>query len=128
VLERLDQATTAVVNSIFPWYTRVTTEVKVRIKNLPSEEDIRLLKQIHLNKMIKTTGVVTVTTGILPQLSVLKYDCKMCSFVLGPFVQRQDEETKPSTCPACQSRGPFELNSEEVWQSCLMFTLYKSNY
>lgn len=110
----MDQATTLVVNSIFPWYTRVTNEVKIRIKNLPSEEDIRLLRQIHLNRLIRTNGVVTVTTGILPQLSVLKYDCKTCSFVLGPFVQRYDEETKPSTCPSCQSRGPFELNTEEV--------------
>uniref|UniRef100_A0A914N5Y3 Minichromosome maintenance protein 2 n=1 Tax=Meloidogyne incognita TaxID=6306 RepID=A0A914N5Y3_MELIC len=114
VLERLDQAVTAVVTRIFPWYKRVTNEVKVRVKNLPSEEDIRLLRQIHLNMLIKTSGVVTVTTGILPQLSVLKYDCKSCSFVLGPFVQRQDEETKPTTCPSCQSRGPFELNTEET--------------
>nr|CAD2150270.1 unnamed protein product [Meloidogyne enterolobii] len=114
VLERLDQAATAVVTRIFPWYKRVTNEVKVRVKNLPSEEDIRLLRQIHLNMLIKTSGVVTVTTGILPQLSVLKYDCKSCSFVLGPFVQRQDEETKPTTCPSCQSRGPFELNTEET--------------
>jgi len=111
----LDQAVTAVVTRIFPWYKRVTNEVKVRVKNLPSEEDIRLLRQIHLNMLIKTSGVVTVTTGILPQLSVLKYDCKSCSFVLGPFVQRQDEETKPTTCPSCQSRGPFELNTEEVF-------------
>lgn len=59
-------------------------------------------------------GVVTVTSGILPQLSVVKFDCKVCSYVLGPFVQRQGEEVRPTTCPSCQGRGPFELNVEEV--------------
>uniref|UniRef100_A0A915CM92 DNA replication licensing factor MCM2 n=1 Tax=Ditylenchus dipsaci TaxID=166011 RepID=A0A915CM92_9BILA len=93
---------------------RVTAEIKVRIKNFVIEEDIRMLRQLHLNMLIKTTGVVTVTTGILPQLAIIKYDCKACSFVLGPFVQRQDEEMKPSTCPSCQSRGPFELNVEQT--------------
>ncbi|KAL3093092.1 hypothetical protein niasHT_022542 [Heterodera trifolii] len=114
VLECLNRAATTVVVSIFPWYHRITTEVKVRIKNLPMEEDIRMLRQVHLNMLIKTAGVVTITTGILPQLGIVKYDCKSCSYVLGPFVQRQDEETKPSTCPSCQSRGPFELNTEET--------------
>uniref|UniRef100_A0A183C1X5 DNA replication licensing factor MCM2 n=1 Tax=Globodera pallida TaxID=36090 RepID=A0A183C1X5_GLOPA len=114
MLECLNRAATTVVVSIFPWYHRITNEVKARIKNLPMEEDIRMLRQVHLNMLIKTSGVVTITTGILPQLGIVKYDCKTCSYVLGPFVQRQNEETKPSTCPSCQSRGPFELNTEET--------------
>lgn len=99
---------------MFPWYNRVTAEIKVRIKNFVIEEEIRALRQLHLNMLVKTSGVITVTTGILPQLSIMKYNCKSCSFVLGPFVQRQDEEVKPNTCPSCQSRGPFELNVEQV--------------
>lgn len=92
----MNQAATSVVNSLFPWYAKhITSEINVRIKNLPSEEDIRMLRQIHLNMLIKIVGVVTITTGILPQLSIIKYDCKACSFVLGPFVQRQNEEAKP---------------------------------
>jgi len=89
-------------------------------------EDIRQLRQLHLNQLIKTEGVwecvcahtrpgvVTTTTGILPQLSMIKYDCVKCGYVLGPFVQRQQEETHPSACPDCQSRGPFDINIEEV--------------
>jgi DNA replication licensing factor MCM2 len=114
VLKRLDAAATDVVNNLFPWYSKVTPLISVRIRNLPIEEDIRALRQIHLNTLIKTTGVVTVTTGILPQLTMAKYDCEACSYVIGPFVQRQDEESKPTTCPSCQSRGPFKLNVEEV--------------
>ncbi|KAI1733172.1 MCM2/3/5 family domain-containing protein [Ditylenchus destructor] len=114
VLNRLDNGATTVIFAMYPWYNRITSKITVRIKNFVIEEDIRMLRQLHLNMFVKTTGVVTITTGILPQLSIIKYDCKTCSYVLGPFVQRQDEEVKPSSCPSCQSRGPFELNVEQT--------------
>lgn len=127
MLKRLDAAATAVVNSIFTWYTRVTPIVSVRIKGLPVEEEIRSLRQVHLNTLIKTTGVVTVTTGILPQLSVANYNCEVCSFTIGPFIQRQEGETKPSTCPSCQSRGPFSLNVEKtVYHNYQRITIQES--
>jgi len=71
-------------------------------------------RQLHLNQLVKTTGVVTSSTGVLPQLSLVKYDCGKCSFILGPFQQSQNEEVKPGICPECQSRGPFEINMEQV--------------
>ena len=58
--------------------------------------------------------MVTSSTGVLPQLSMVKYDCGKCNFVLGPFQQGQNEEIKPGVCPECQSRGPFEINMEQV--------------
>jgi len=64
-------------------------------------------RKIHLNQFVRTTGVVTATTGVLPQLSVVKYDCNKCGYVLGPFVQSQNAEVKPGSCPECQSNGPF---------------------
>jgi DNA replication licensing factor MCM2 len=64
-------------------------------------------RKIHLNQFVRTTGVVTATTGVLPQLSVVKYDCNKCGYVLGPFVQSQNAEVKPGSCPECQSSGPF---------------------
>ena len=72
------------------------------------------LRQLHLNQLIRTSGVVTSSTGILPQLNMIKYDCLRCSFILGPFYQRQDQEVKPGTCPECQANGPFEINMEQV--------------
>ena len=71
-------------------------------------------RQLHLNKLLRTYGVVMATTGVLPQLSMVKYDCFKCGFVLGPFFQRHDQEVKPGTCPDCQSNGPFEVNMEQV--------------
>jgi len=49
---------------------------------------------------------------------MIKYDCVKCGYVVGPFYQSQNEETKPGTCPECQSLGPFEINQEQ--------TLYKN--
>lgn len=71
-------------------------------------------RQLHLNQLIRTSGVVTSCTGVLPQLSMVKYNCNKCSFVLGPFCQSQNQEVKPGSCPECQSAGPFEVNMEEV--------------
>lgn len=67
-------------------------------------------RKLHLNQLVRTLGVVTATTGVLPQLSVVKYDCTKCGYILGPFVQNQNTEVKPGSCPECQSIGPFMVN------------------
>lgn len=67
-------------------------------------------RKLHLNQLVRTLGVVTATTGVLPQLSVVKYDCTKCNYVLGPFVQSQNTEVKPGSCPECQSVGPFTVS------------------
>jgi predicted Zn-ribbon and HTH transcriptional regulator len=71
-------------------------------------------RQLHLNQLIRTSGVVTSCTGVMPQLSIIKYDCVKCGFLLGPFYQSQNQEVKPGSCPECQSNGPFEINMEQV--------------
>ena len=73
-----------------------------------------LIRQLHLNQLIRTAGVVTSCTGVLPQLSMIKYDCMKCNYILGPFYQSQSQEVKPGCCPECQSMGPFEINMEQV--------------
>ena len=75
---------------------------------------LSFLRQLHLNQLIRTSGVVTSCTGVLPQLSMVKYNCSKCRFILGPFFQSQNPEVKPGSCPEWQSLGPFEINMEEV--------------
>merc|ERR1711936_1448194 len=118
VLEIFDEAAKSVVLSMFPRYEAIAKEIHVRITDLPLVEELRSLRQLHLNQLIRTSGVVTASTGVLPQLSLIKYDCDKCNYVLGPFVQNQNQETKPGVCPQCQSRGPFSVNME--------LTLYKN--
>merc|ERR1719273_722633 len=114
VLTIFDEAAKTVVLSMFPRYEAITKEIHVRITDLPLVEELRSLRQLHLNQLIRTSGVVTSSTGVLPQLSLIKYDCDKCSYVLGPFVQSQNQETKPGVCPECQSQGPFNLNQEQT--------------
>ena len=52
---------------------------------------------------------VKVTDVKLPQLQQVKYDCLKCNFTLGPFFQNMSEVVKPASCPACQSKGPFDV-------------------
>merc|ERR1712223_2150358 len=118
VLTIFDEAAKSVVLSMFPRYEAIAKEIHVRITDLPLAEELRSLRQLHLNQLIRTSGVVTSSSGVLPQLSRIKYDCDKCNYVLGPFVQTQNQETKPGVCPECQSRGPFSINMEQ--------TLYKN--
>ncbi len=57
---------------------------------------------------------MTSCSGVMPQLSVIKYDCNKCNFVLGPFYQTPNQEVKPNSCPECQSSGPFDINVEQT--------------
>lgn len=84
------------------------------VLSVPCRHPVSLFRQLHLNQLIRTSGVVTSCTGVLPQLSMVKYNCTKCSFILGPFFQSQNQEVKPGSCPECQSLGPFEINMEEV--------------
>lgn len=110
MLEIFDEVGKEQVLSMFPNYERVSSEVHVRIAELPLIENLRTFRKIHLNQLIRTTGVVSSTTGVLPQLSIIKYDCGKCGYILGPFVQSQNAEVKPGSCPECQSNGPFTVS------------------
>lgn len=127
VLTIFDEAAKSVVLSMFPKYEAIAKEIHVRITDLPLVEELRSLRQLHLNQLIRTSGVVTSSTGVLPQLSVIKYDCDKCNYVLGPFVQSQNQETKPGVCPECQSRGPFTVNMEQtIYKNYQRITIQES--
>lgn len=127
MLQIFDEAAKDVVLAMYPKYENIAKEIHVRISELPLIEDIRSLRQLHLNQLVRTAGVVTSCTTILPQLRYIKYDCMKCRYILGPFFQGQHQEVKPGTCPECQSIGPFEINMEQtVYQNYQRITLQES--
>ncbi|XP_066582953.1 DNA replication licensing factor Mcm2 isoform X1 [Prorops nasuta] len=127
ILEIFDEVAKELVLTIFPSYERVTTEIHVRISELPLIEELRVFRKLHLNQLVRTLGVVTATTGVLPQLSVVKYDCTKCGYVLGPFVQSQNTEVTPGSCPECQSTGPFVINMEQtIYRNYQKITIQES--
>ncbi|XP_071485940.1 DNA replication licensing factor mcm2-like [Diadema antillarum] len=127
MLKIFDEAAKEVVLAMFPKYEQIAKEIHVRIAELPLVEELRSLRQLHLNQLIRTSGVVTSSTGIMPQLSMIKYDCPKCGFVLGPFYQSQNQEVRPGSCPECQSTGPFEINMEQtLYQNYQRITIQES--
>ncbi|EAT41359.1 AAEL007007-PA [Aedes aegypti] len=127
MLEIMDKVAKEMVLSIYPTYERVTNEIHVRISDLPLVEELRTFRKLHLNQLVRTLGVVTATTGVLPQLSIVKYDCVKCGYILGPFVQSQNTEVKPGSCPECQSAGPFSINMEQtLYRNYQKITLQES--
>jgi DNA replication licensing factor MCM2 len=100
----------------------------VRVSDLPVQYTLRQLRQSHLNALVRVSGVVTRRTGVFPQLQMVRFTCKKCGVTLGPFAQEStSSEVKLTFCSNCQSRGPFELNSERtVYRNYQKLTLQES--
>jgi DNA replication licensing factor MCM2 len=111
----------------YPSYESIHSEIHVRITELPTSLSLRDLRQNNLNCLVRVTGVVTRRSGVFPQLKYVKFDCGKCGATLGPFFQDTTKELKISYCPACESRGPFTVNSEQtVYRNYQKMTLQES--
>ena len=101
--------------------------IHVRIEGLPIQDSLRDLRQTHLNALIKTSGVVTRRTTVMPQLSLVKYNCVKCGFVTGAYMQNGDQAVTPGNCAECQSKGPFAVNQElTVYRNYQKITIQES--
>ena len=87
----------------FPDYEAIHGEVHARITDLPIADSLRDLRQVHLNALVKVTGVVTRRSGVFPKLKKGYYDCPACGFTLGPYA---GSDFSVSSCPECQSERP----------------------
>ncbi|KAI3989440.1 hypothetical protein MKX01_032542 [Papaver californicum] len=127
VLEVMEDVAKSVVFNLHPNYKNIHQKIYVRITNLPVYDQIRNIRQIHLNTMIRIGGVVTRRSGVFPQLQQVKYDCNKCGSVLGPFFQNLYSEVKVGSCPECQSKGPFTVNIEQtIYRNYQKLTLQES--
>lgn len=127
MLRLFDEVAMDVVLLHYPDYERIHSEIHVRICDLPVHYTLRQLRQSHLNCLVRVSGVVTRRTGVFPQLKYVKFDCTKCGVTLGPFQQESNQEVKISYCQNCQSRGPFNLNSEKtVYRNYQKITLQES--
>ncbi|KXS20072.1 MCM-domain-containing protein [Gonapodya prolifera JEL478] len=126
-LKMFDQVAMEVVLDVFENYDDIRSEVHVRIVELPHLDELRDLRQIQLNTIVRVQGVVTRRTGVFPQLKYVKYDCGKCGAVLGPFYQDTTNELRIGNCPQCESKGPFLVNAEQtVYRNYQKMTLQES--
>ncbi|KAL4313367.1 hypothetical protein GQ457_01G024950 [Hibiscus cannabinus] len=127
VLEVMEDVSQRVVFDLHPNYRNIHQKIYIRITNLPIYDQIRDIRQIHLNTMVRIGGVVTRRSGVFPQLQQVKYDCNKCGAILGPFFQNSYSEVKVGSCPECQSKGPFTVNIEQtVYRNYQKLTLQES--
>lgn len=98
----------------YPDYSRIHSEIHVRISDFPTVHNLRELRESNLNSLVRVTGVVTRRTGVFPQLKYVKFNCLKCGSILGPFFQDSNEEVKISFCTNCRSKGPFRTNAEKT--------------
>jgi DNA replication licensing factor MCM2 len=128
VLKIFDEAALAFTLSLFDQYSQIRPTIRVRVSEFPMEEQLRELRFLHLNSLVRVAGVVTRRSGVFPQLQLVKFDCARCGEIIGPFyVESAASMQQPSTCPACQSRGPFHVNiSQTIYQNLQKMTLQES--
>ncbi|EOB13149.1 DNA replication licensing factor mcm2 [Nosema bombycis CQ1] len=107
----MDSALERVVKIYFVNYSHIKPKLHCRIKHIPVTENIRSLRNNHLNRLVKIRGVVTRRTGVFPLYYIIKYTCLKCQATFGPFIANN---TKPTSCFECQSKGPFTVNSAET--------------
>ena len=128
MLELLDSAAMDVVRIMFPHYHTIFSKIHVRITELPIQDSIRDLRQVHMGCLVKVAGVVTRRSNVFPQLKVVKYNCTNCNYVLGPFsVSGPEPQISGTVCPSCQKKGPYQLNTEQtVYANYQKLTLQES--
>jgi DNA replication licensing factor MCM2 len=78
MLPILDNVAKDLVSEVYPDYTNTAKRIFVRVKDLPVEDKLRDLRQVHLNALIKIRGVVTKRTGVFPELVKMWHRCMKC--------------------------------------------------
>ncbi|KAM0681348.1 MCM DNA helicase complex subunit [Glugoides intestinalis] len=110
-LSVLDAALVRVTQGYFPNYHLIKPLIHGRIINLPVIENIRDLRNSHLNKLVRINGVVTRRSGVYSLYSIVKFTCTKCKATFGPFIGKN---IKPTSCFECQGKGPFVVNTSET--------------
>jgi DNA replication licensing factor MCM2 len=128
MLAIFDQAALAAVLRQFEHYKQIRSDIHVRVVNLTIMDKLREIRQVHLNTLVRTEGVVTRRTSVFPQLKQVSYQCPRCPQVIGPFYQNLRSELRaPAECPQCQHRGSFSIASDlTIYRNYQKLTLQES--
>jgi DNA replication licensing factor MCM2 len=62
MLDIINHVASDVVSEVYPDYNKIHDRIFIRVKDLPVEDKLRDLRQVHLNALIKIRGVVTKRT------------------------------------------------------------------
>lgn len=94
MLPILNTVAEELVSEVYPDYHKIHENIFVRVRDLPVEDKLRDLRQVHLNALIKIKGVVTKRTGVFPEEQKSYYRCLGCQDIKGPYINNKREEAK----------------------------------
>lgn len=118
------------VNELYPDYHKLHRDIFVRVKDLPVEDKLRDLRQVHLNALIKIRGVVTKRTAVFPELKDLYFKCANCGDIKGPLLNtsyEQDQKQFLGNCIHCQKKGPYYLEeSRSIYRNYQKWTIQET--
>lgn len=119
MLPILNQTVADLVTEIYPDYMNIHKEIFVRLRDLPVEDKLRDLRQIHLHALIRFKGVVTKRTGVFPQYVQIYVRCE-CGDLKGPVFTNDPQQAKQEfgSCFTCRRHGPFTIDE--------MHTIYRN--
>ncbi|EAR88972.2 MCM2/3/5 family protein (macronuclear) [Tetrahymena thermophila SB210] len=117
ILPYLNDVAMETVKKLYPDYEDIQPEIFVRIENYTILDHIRKLRHKDLGQLIQVRAVVTQRSAIFSQLKKVYYVCR-CGDRKGPIYLSSIENHNLGTCPVCQSKGPFILDTE--------YTIYRN--
>jgi DNA replication licensing factor MCM2 len=112
IIPLLNEVAFNVVAELYPSYEEIHSEVFVKIRDLPVEDKLRDLRQVHLHGLVKIRGVITKRSSVFPQLQKMIFYCVKCGDRKGPIIQNANDRINLGSCAVCQSSGPFTLDHE----------------
>lgn len=59
MLPILNEVAADIVAELYPTYSQIHPQIFIRIRDLPVEDKLRDLRQLHLNALVKFRGVIT---------------------------------------------------------------------
>lgn len=113
VLPLLNAVANKVVYEQFSNYGEIHDEVYVRIVDLPLADALRDLRTIHLNALVRVSGIVTRRSQVKPMLSKVFYHCPTCNASVGPVHLEPGDKPPQMTCADCDGEQPQRLELDE---------------
>lgn len=83
------------------------------MSDLPINDQLRDLRQVDLNNLVRVSGVVTRRTSVYPQMKSVVYDCNSCGASTLSLPVENGVESRPMQCAVCQARG-FKINTQKT--------------
>lgn len=114
LIPRFNEGALNLTLELAPQYSEIHSEIHVRIRDLPVQDNIRDLRYSHLGNLLQVVGVVTKRSGVFPQMKKINFFCEKCGEKKGPLYYNGIDEVQLGSCNVCGSKGPFKVNVEDT--------------